>query len=100
MLAQRRNNELDSFIAHHATHHNSNPTLRMHSPNNAHKYHANANAPLDRNDRTISPNRISNTRKPMLNATPTAPSPVLSRPRPKAGREQCCANENHRSKRA
>jgi hypothetical protein len=90
MLAPRRNNDLDDFISHHA-HPRPYPNHAV-SPRTAH-YHSKAHQdrPTDRNERTVSPNRIANTRKPMINP----PRPPKTSPQ-----EQCCTNENHRSKRA
>lgn len=99
MLAQRRNNELDNFIASQLTH-NAN-TQRMLSPKNHNPYHYSNAQYGDRNDRNVSPNRIANTRKPMIAPTRNAPSPMLAQQRQKqTNREQFCSNENHRNKKA
>lgn len=80
MLAPRRNNDLDNFISQYA-HPLPNYTHTL-SPRNAYNH---ANAHHDRpHERNVSPNRISNTRKPMISPARTTPKQNTHEP--------CCAN--------
>lgn len=103
MLAQRRNNQLDQFISQFTQPNPTAPTpptARLLSPRAQHSSNFHSQQQQDRQERTVSPNRITNTRKPMISPV-RSNTPLLTQPRPNPTiREQCCANENHRSKRA
>ena len=98
MLAQRRNNELDNFIVSQLTQGNNQ---RMLSPMNHNHYHYSNAQHAERNDRNVSPNRIANTRRPMIAPIRSATSPVPAPQKQKqTNRDQFCSNENHRNKKA